>query len=83
MTIGDVVLRVQFPAPRCIVPSLAQGDLPADPGLLRAGHHRRPVSGEGKAACFGVYADVVRPGTLRAGGVVRSSDVPPEARHHP
>ncbi len=73
LTIGDVVLRVRFPTPRCIVPSLAQGELPADPGLLRtlAKHYRREVFGTGKAACFGVYADVVHPGSLGVGSAVR------------
>lgn len=75
LTIGDLVLKIQFPTPRCIVPSLAQGDLPADPGLLRtlAKHYRRPVFEDGrKAACFGVYADVLNPGDLRVGSPVQA-----------
>jgi len=43
--------------------------LPADRSVLSglARHYRIQVPGLGRAACFGVYADVVRPGRLRVG----------------
>ncbi len=67
--IGDVVLRVELPTPRCVVPGLRHGDSPADRLVLSAlaRHYRIDVPGLGRAACFGVYADVVRPGRLRVG----------------
>jgi len=72
LVIGEVVLRVLFPTPRCVVPSLAQAGLGADPAVLRtlARHYRREVFSAGKAACFGVYADVVQPGHLAVGAPV-------------
>lgn len=68
LRLGDVVLRIMSPTPRCVIPSLAHGpDVPPDTGLLRtlARHYRMPVAGLGKAACFGSYAEVLRPGELR------------------
>jgi hypothetical protein len=58
--IGDVVLRVTGPAPRCVMTTLAQGALPADLGVLRAAvqHHHAHV---------GIYAEVERGGTITAG----------------
>jgi uncharacterized protein YcbX len=65
--LGDVVLRVIVPTPRCVVPGLGQDHLPADRPLLRtlAEHHRVSVPGFGRAACFGTYAEVLQPGRLR------------------
>jgi uncharacterized protein len=73
LRLGDVVLRVSLPTPRCVVPSLGQGELPADRTVLHtlARHHRVPVPGLGRAACFGTYAEVVRPGQIRLGQLVR------------
>jgi hypothetical protein len=70
LRLGDVVLRVMSPTPRCVIPSLAHGPyVPPDPDLLRtlARHYRVPVAGLGKAACFGSYAEVLEPGELRLG----------------
>jgi len=36
-----------------------------------AKHHRTSVGDLGRAACFGVYAEVLRPGQLKLGQVVR------------
>ncbi|MEU1396070.1 MOSC domain-containing protein [Micromonospora zamorensis] len=71
--LGDVVLRVTLPTPRCVIPGLPQADLPADRSVLSAlaRHYRVPVAGLGHAACFGTYADVVQPGRLRLGQRVR------------
>ncbi|BCJ42109.1 molybdenum cofactor biosysynthesis protein [Actinoplanes ianthinogenes] len=72
VAIGDVLLRVLFRTPRCVIPSLPQAGLPTDPVVLRtlARHYRIDVFGNGKGACFGVYADVVRPGRLTLGAPV-------------
>jgi hypothetical protein len=58
------------PTPRCVIPGLDHGPgVPADLGLLRtlARDYRTEVAGLGRAACFGVYAEVVEPGELRVG----------------
>lgn len=63
--IGDEVrLSIDRPCHRCVMTTLAQGDLPKDLGILRtaAEHHHARV---------GVYASVVRGGTVRRGDVVR------------
>lgn len=54
---SDVVLRVVELTERCVMTTLAQFDLPKDPTVLRAiAQHAN--------ARFGVYADVVRGGTV-------------------
>ncbi|SDD84065.1 MOSC domain-containing protein [Glycomyces harbinensis] len=73
ITIGtDVVLEVAIATPRCVIPSLAHGDAPADKALLKtlARHHRIEVP-YGRATCFGFYADVVATGTVATGAEVR------------
>lgn len=52
-----------------IVPGLAHADLPPDRSVLAtlARQYRIPVAALGRAACFGVYAEVVEPGRLRLG----------------
>jgi uncharacterized protein len=65
LVIGDEVrLRITGGCPRCVMTTLAQGDLPKDPGILRtpAQHNRAHV---------GVYAAVVRGGRIRRGDPVR------------
>ena len=65
LAIGDDVrLSITGPCPRCVMTTLAQGDLPSDPEILRtaAQHHHVNV---------GVYAAVVRGGTIRHGDQVR------------
>ena len=76
LAIGDEVrLRISDPTPRCSVPTLAQNDLPKDPQLLRTivEHNTLPVpvlDGE-SLPCAGVYAFVVRGGTVKRGDAVR------------
>jgi uncharacterized protein YcbX len=69
LRLGDVVLRIDLPTPRCVIPGLGHGELPADKAVLStlARHYRVPVPGLGRAACFGTYADVVQPGRLEVG----------------
>lgn len=74
LRVGEVVLRVLFPTPRCSVPTLEHGDLPRDPEALRvlARHNRvAPRETDGPQPCAGVYAEVVRPGRIGVGDEVR------------
>ncbi len=77
LAIGDeVVLRVIIPCPRCISVTLAQDDLPRDPRILRtvAEHNMCDLGDFGTLPCAGVYAEVVKPGTIRSGDTVRCLD---------
>jgi uncharacterized protein len=61
VSIGDEVrLRVSGPCPRCVMITLPQGDLPKDSGILR-------TAAQSNHANVGVYADVVKGGTVRRG----------------
>ena len=65
LAIGNAVrLSITGPCPRCVMTTLAQGDLPKDPGILRAAaqHNRANV---------GVYATVVQGGRVRRGDSVK------------
>ncbi len=70
--IGDNVrLQVTDPCPRCIMPTLAQGDLPRDLGVMNKGilQNRVHVPFAGKPLpSIGVYARVI------AGGAIRHAD---------
>jgi MOSC domain-containing protein len=65
---SEVVASVFLSAPRCVMTTLAQPDLPRDPGVLRAiaRHNRFDIPGLGPSSCVGVYALVTTGGTLRA-----------------
>ena len=61
LAIGEQVrLRISGPCPRCVMTTLAQGDLPKDPGILR-------TAAQNNSANVGVYADVLRAGVIRRG----------------
>src|SRR5579885_986818 len=65
LRLGDEVrLQVTGPCGRCVMTTLAQSDLPADPGILRTAV--RHAGGH-----VGVYATVLRGGTVRRGDRVR------------
>ena len=65
LVIGDEVrLNVTGPCPRCVMTTLPQGDLPRDPGILRTAAQHNQVN-------VGVYAAVLRGGTIRRGDPVR------------
>ncbi len=69
LAIGDDVrLGVALPDPRCVMPSLAQEDLPRDPEVLKAlaRHNRIDVAGA-LYPCAGVYAVAAATGTVRKG----------------
>jgi len=56
----EVRLRIIQPTQRCVMTTLAQGDLPKDLEVLKAAVQHNQ-------GCVGVYATVIRPGTLQRG----------------
>jgi uncharacterized protein YcbX len=66
---GGATAAVTIPTMRCVMTTLAQGDLPRDPDTLRtvAKHNRVEIPGLGTWACAGVYADITGPGELAVG----------------
>lgn len=74
LAIGEEVqLCVTFPCPRCVMTTLAQGALPADPEVLRAAAENLQMFAlkARRLATVGVYATVVRGGTIRVGDELR------------
>jgi uncharacterized protein YcbX len=65
-------LRMTMPDPRCVMTTLAQGDLPNDSEILRAAvrHNRLPLVGGALFPCVGAYAVVEAGGTARVGDAV-------------
>jgi uncharacterized protein YcbX len=64
VAVGDTVrLVITEPCPRCVMITLPQGDLPKDSGILRTAAQHNGVN-------VGVYASVVRGGTIRRGDAV-------------
>lgn len=72
LRLGEVVLRVGLPTPRCVVPALRQPGLDDMPTLLTtlAREYRQPVGALGRAACFGFYADIEAAGQIAVGAPV-------------
>jgi uncharacterized protein YcbX len=62
----DVTVGVALPDPRCVMPSVAQRDLPRDPKILKAlaRHNRIDVAGA-RYPCAGVYAVAEATGAVR------------------
>ena len=69
LTIGELVLRITLPTPRCAVPVLAHGSLPPEPRALRVlmAENRIEVPGFGVLPAAGVYATVERASTVTVG----------------
>ncbi|MCO1658631.1 MOSC domain-containing protein [Pseudonocardia humida] len=67
--VGGAGIAVRMSTMRCVMTTLAQGELPEDRDTLRtiARLNRRTIEGMGRWACAGVYADIDRPGTVRRG----------------
>jgi uncharacterized protein YcbX len=64
VAIGDRVrLKIDLSCARCVMTTLAQGNLPKDPGILRAAARYNRVN-------VGVYASVVQGGMIRRGDPV-------------
>ncbi len=72
--IGESVrLYITDPCPRCIMPTLAQGDLPRDLDVMNKGilQNRVMVPFAGRALpSIGVYARVIAGGTIRHGDAI-------------
>jgi uncharacterized protein YcbX len=65
LAIGEEVrLRITGPCPRCVMTTLPQADLPADPGILR-------TAVQHNEAHVGVYAEVLQGGLIRRNDPVR------------
>jgi uncharacterized protein YcbX len=60
----EVRLSITGPCGRCVMTTLAQGDLPPDPGILRTAAQHNKVS-------VGIYATVERGGSIHRGDAVR------------
>ena len=67
--VGEAVLAVAVPTPRCIMTTLATDDLPKDNGVLKAlaDHNRVTIGTMGSFPCVGVNASVSEGGTIRTG----------------
>jgi uncharacterized protein YcbX len=72
---ADLQVDVSLATMRCVMTTLAQGDLPQDRGLLRtiATHNRIEIPGLGSWACAGAYAGVKQPGSVAVGDTVSIS----------
>src|SRR5262249_61367783 len=68
----EVRVGVALPDPRCVMPSLAQEELPRDPQILKAPvrHARLAVLGK-LYPCVGVYAVAETTGTIPRNDPVR------------
>lgn len=80
---SEVRLCVVFTCPRCVMTTLPQEGLPADPAVLRtaAEHNEQwfPLLGK-KLPTVGMYATVVRGGMIRTGDAVRLEGAAPLRR---
>jgi uncharacterized protein len=73
LELGDRArIRLEMSDPRCVMPTLAQEDLPKDSEILRTltQHNRLQIGDSGRYPCAGVYAVVETTGTLRTGDPV-------------
>ncbi len=68
----ELIASVLIPTMRCIMTTLAQGDLPRDNEVLRTvtRHNRVEIPGLGTWSCVGAYAAVAAPGPVRLGDEV-------------
>jgi uncharacterized protein len=70
-------LQITDPCPRCVMPTLAQGDLPADSGILKhaVGKNTPMVGFVGKELpSVGVYAKVIQAGWVKRGDTITIED---------
>ena len=67
--LGGATLTLTDPSPRCVMTTVAQGELPRDLEVLRtlARHNRIETPGLGAFACLGLYAEVASPGPVAVG----------------
>ncbi len=71
-----LIASVLLPTMRCIMTTLAQGDLPRDNEILRTltRQNRIEIPGLGTWSCVGAYAAVTEPGSVRLGDRVVIDD---------
>lgn len=77
IAIGEqLVLRVIEPTPRCAIPTLAHGPLPANPRLTQiiGTLNKASMTGMPPLACLGAYAIVEQPGIVSQGDAARLID---------
>ena len=70
-------LQITDPCPRCVMPTLAQGDLPQDSGIFKnaIAKNKPMVPFAGKALpSVGVYARVLTPGWIKRGDAITIED---------
>ena len=70
---GGATLSIAMPDPRCVMPTLSQGDeLPQDPNVLRTviKSNRLELEEGARFPCVGVYAVAVSGGTIEPGAEV-------------
>jgi MOSC domain-containing protein len=72
---GALSASVLIPTMRCIMTTLAQGELPRDNNVLRTltRHNRIEIPGLGTWSCVGAYAAVTTPGRIEVGDEVALS----------
>ncbi len=78
LCLGDSVkIRISDPCPRCVMPTLAQGDLPQDNGILRNAVAKNkpfvPFAGK-ELPSVGVYAQVIQAGWVKRGDSITIED---------
>lgn len=75
LRIGEqILLEITDPCPRCVLPTMAQGDLPSDPEILKTLARQNTVYApvlESDQPCIGAYAFVRRGGPLKVGDAVK------------
>ncbi|MDQ4144367.1 MAG: MOSC domain-containing protein [Actinomycetota bacterium] len=72
---NGVRIKLTMPDPRCVMPTLAQEDLPRDNEVLRTlvRHNKLEIPGAGLYPCAGVYGVIEAAGTIREGDAVSIS----------
>jgi uncharacterized protein YcbX len=75
----EVVVHVVGPTPRCVMTTLAQPGLPKDSDVLRtvARVNMKDMGVLGRFPCAGSYAEVVAPGVVSRGDLIRFERVEP------
>jgi uncharacterized protein len=68
-TVGGATIQFGAESPRCVMTTLAQGDLPRQPSVLQtiANNNRVEFGGFGNFACLGIYAEVSMSGLITVG----------------
>jgi hypothetical protein len=75
LAIGGAVISVTMPTMRCVMTTVAQGDLAADKRILQAlaATNRLHFDGAGHFGCLGAYGEVTTGGEISVGDVVTLS----------